>query len=69
MMTQSDEDERFLENVHQHLVSELESLVDRAQTRDEHVRATSALALARQARDQISTVSGSASRRTSDQRP
>lgn len=62
-MTESD--------VHQHLISELQALVDRAQTRDEHVRATSALDLALQLRDQASTstVSGSASRRTSDQRP
>ncbi len=66
-MTESDI--RLLED----LVSELRSLVDRAQTRDEHVRATSALALAVQLLDQASaptsTVSGSASRRTSDQRP
>ena len=63
-MTESDPD------VHDALVSELEDLVDRAQTRDEHVRATSALALARMARDQATgAVNGSAAIRTSDHLP
>lgn len=68
-MTESDETEQFLRNVHDHLVSELEDLVSRAQSRDEHVRATSALALARMARDQMPTVNGSAAIRTSDHLP
>ena len=63
-MTESDPD------VHDALIAELEDLVNRAQSRDEHVRATSALALARMARDQATdAVNGSAAIRTSDHLP